>query len=83
MWREMLLEQILLLTLLSSQLRVPGGILITARASSMQISNLATSNHYISVLVWDRRRNLSWMLTWVYGPQGELEKSFSSGNCCN
>jgi hypothetical protein len=51
-----------------------GGILVAARSSIMQISNPVCSNHSISISVLDCRRNLTWMLTGVYGPQGELEK---------
>jgi exonuclease III len=51
-----------------------GGILLAARESILQLQNLAIANHTISVLVVDTRYNATWMLTGVYGPQGDLEK---------
>jgi exonuclease III len=52
-----------------------GGILLAARVSTMQISNPVSTEHTISVSVLDSRRNMNWMLTGVYGPQGEQEKN--------
>jgi hypothetical protein len=47
---------------------------VAARSSIMQISNPICSNHSISVFVLGCKRNLTWILTGVYGPQEELEK---------
>jgi hypothetical protein len=51
-----------------------GGILLAARSSFLSRSNPVTTSHIISAFVFDSRINLQWMLTRVYGPQGELEK---------
>jgi exonuclease III len=51
-----------------------GGIVLAAKSSTMLISNPLRTNHTISADILDQRRNLSWTVTGVYGPQGELDK---------
>jgi hypothetical protein len=40
----------------------------------MQISSPSPTSHTISAQIIDHRSNISWTITDVYGPQGELEK---------
>jgi exonuclease III len=51
-----------------------GGILIAARTSFLLLQNSFTTNHSIIVSLVDNKCNRTWMVTGVYGPQGELEK---------
>jgi exonuclease III len=51
-----------------------GGILLATRAAVMNLQNPSISNHTISANVTDIRNNTTWIVTGVYGPQGDLEK---------
>jgi exonuclease III len=51
-----------------------GGIILTVMASIMQLSNPVLTSHTISAIVTNLIIRKSWMLTGVYGPQGDLEK---------
>lgn len=54
--------------------RASEGILIAARESQFKISNPTNTTNTLSVTVTDHTRNVDWLLTGVYGPQGDLEK---------
>jgi hypothetical protein len=58
----------------SFQLQILGGILLAANDSIFQLHHLHSTANTISASVLDVRRNLTWHITGVYGPQGELEK---------
>jgi hypothetical protein len=66
----------LLAILLSCQLKIQGGIILATTDSRFQLLNHALSSHTITVKVNDNLLNTHWMITGVYGPQGELEKMF-------
>jgi hypothetical protein len=51
-----------------------GGIVLAVKASSMLIVNPSRTNHTILGNIVDQKRNLTWTVTGVYGPQGELER---------
>jgi exonuclease III len=51
-----------------------GGILLASRNSAYQFSNALLKDYTISTTVTDRRTNLQWTLTGVYGPQENLNK---------
>jgi hypothetical protein len=51
-----------------------GGILLAVNNSSMRMSSPSLTNHTLSAQVLDIRKNQTWMVTAVYGPQGDLEK---------
>jgi hypothetical protein len=51
-----------------------GGILIAANYSMAKLSSPSVTNHTISTIVYDLKCNNPWMVTGVYGAQGNLEK---------
>jgi exonuclease III len=51
-----------------------GGILIAANHAVAKLSNPSITNHNVSAIVHDLRCSNPWMVTGVYGPQGNLEK---------
>jgi hypothetical protein len=57
-----------------------GGILMAAKDASMLLQNLVLTNHTITTIVLDVKSNTYWMVTGVYGPQGEMEKKCSLEN---
>jgi exonuclease III len=53
-----------------------GGILLVARDHLYQIQQPVLTDNTITATLVDQRTNISWTMTGVYGPQGELEKMF-------
>jgi exonuclease III len=51
-----------------------GGILMAARFGMFHLQQPHTTTNTIIVSVTDCQRNVTWKLTGVYGPQGDLEK---------
>jgi hypothetical protein len=51
-----------------------GGIVMAAKASSMLIVNPSRTNHTILANIVDQKRNLTWTVIGVYGPQEDLER---------
>lgn len=51
-----------------------GGILIAAKNNILQVQNPLLTVNTISATLFDIKRQTSWMVTGVYGPQGDLEK---------
>jgi exonuclease III len=52
-----------------------GGIIIAARDPCIQFQNPIVKNHSISAQIIDCRLVDPWLITGVYGPQGDLEKA--------
>jgi hypothetical protein len=50
------------------------GILIAAKDSAFELHQPSFDANSITIKVSDSRRNNSWTLTGVYGPQGYLDK---------
>jgi hypothetical protein len=40
----------------------------------MQLQNQTITSHTISASIRDLRHNHIWMITWIYGPQGDFDK---------
>jgi hypothetical protein len=53
---------------------------MAAKDASMLLQNLVLTNHTITTIVLDVKSNTYWMVTGVYGPQGEMEKKCSLEN---
>lgn len=51
-----------------------GGILVASKSTLLSLGDVHLTNNTISTLVTDERRNITWRLTVVYGPQGDMEK---------
>jgi exonuclease III len=51
-----------------------GGIILAVNSSLLQLPDPVLFGHSISAKVFDLRFNRSWVVTGVYGPQGDLEK---------
>jgi exonuclease III len=51
-----------------------GGIIIATNISMMKFSNPSTTGHIVSALVQDIRCTTPWMVSGVYGHQGDLDK---------
>jgi exonuclease III len=56
------------------------GVLIAANYYVAKLSSPSVTNHTVSSFVHDLRCSNPWMVTGVYGPQGNLEKRCSSEN---
>jgi exonuclease III len=51
-----------------------GVILIAARSAILHLHNHVLTNHTITMTISDSRLRNEWMITGVYGPQGDLDK---------
>jgi hypothetical protein len=51
-----------------------GGILLGAKKSMFALHFIQSSENFITATVKEQKRNISWIVTRVYGPQGDLEK---------